>query len=210
MRIQATFPLLICHLPGTCFLLALLLASPLMAQKSKPIPSREPVPMTPMQEADAPIAAPAYTIRPSLPINPATDAGNISHYAENGSPSGGLNRTSIEPADSVFVFGASNGSETRKIAKVDQNGWAVVLEDVAKPVLYLRFQRLKTEYIEVKLYAENGSLMFDKTVANLPLGTQVEMGYREWPTGVYSLHVQLDDGLRWVKQIRMGGQVSTY
>lgn len=197
MRISFTNYLRFFHVSSISLLLTSLFAQPLLAQKNRALSSREPISMTPMDEPETFTHSEVYIVRPSLPIRP--------NGAENSAK-----HTIIEPADSIFVIGNSTTSETRKIAKVDHNGWAIVLEDVTKPVLYLRLQRLRTEYVEVRLYAENGALMFDKTVPNLPLGTQVEMGYRGWPSGLYSLHVQLDDGLRWIKKIQLGSAVSVH
>ncbi len=116
----------------------------------------------------------------------------------------------IEPADSVFVIGSLPVSEALRIAKVDPYGWAIVLEDVSRPVIHLRVQHMATQSVAVRLYTENDLLMFEKTLSNFPLGTQVEIGYREWPTGLYTLHVQLDDGRTWTKKIRMSDPVSQY
>ena len=184
------------------FVITLLFVAPaqLFAQKTQAMSPFSPVPMM-EPEAPAPhTVVPDYTIRPSLPIRPDSAPQGKGHTAI----------ASIEAADSVFIIGEKLSSEAIRVAKVGPHGWALVLEDVSRPVIYLRLQHLVTQSIDVRLYTESGLLMFEKTLRNLPLNNQVEMGYREWPKGLYTLHVQLDDGRKWTKKIRMSEQVSNY
>lgn len=107
----------------------------------------------------------------------------------------------IEPADMNFEIGKEVDFEGLRVANIDPDGHAILMEDLVKPVLYIRFQKITTGYINTTLYNEAGILVLSKKTMNIMCGTEFELDYSQWPEGAYLLHVRLDNGTKWIKKI---------
>lgn len=107
----------------------------------------------------------------------------------------------IEPAEMAFEIGKKVDFEGLRVANIDPYGHAILMEDLAHPVLYIRFQKITTGYIDATLYNESGALVLNKKTMNIMCGTEFQLDYSQWAEGAYTLHVRLDNGNKWTKKI---------
>ena len=113
---------------------------------------------------------------------------------------------SVESADSVFVLGKKTEFEGLRLADVGENGVMILIEDNIEPLLYLRFQRLMTEEVQVSVHTRQGETLYNVRKRNLFVGTQVTLNHNEWPMGTHILRVRTSQGDLWKKRIQKNGQ----
>ena len=112
----------------------------------------------------------------------------------------------FESSDSVFVLGKKTEFEGLRMADVGENGVMILIEDNIDPVLYLRFQRLMTQEVQVSVHTRSGTSLFRVQKRNLFVGTQVTLDHSEWPMGTHILRVRTSEGELWKKRIQKTGQ----
>ena len=112
----------------------------------------------------------------------------------------------FESSDSVFVLGKKTEFEGLRMADVGENGVMILIEDNIDPVLYLRFQRLMTQEVQVSVHTPSGTPLFRVQKRNLFVGTQVTLDHSEWPMGTHILRVRTSEGDLWKKRIQKTGQ----
>ena len=112
----------------------------------------------------------------------------------------------MESPDSVFVLGKKADYDGLRMADVGENGVMILIEDNIEPLLYLRFQRLMTQEVQVSVHTKNGDILYNVRKRNLFVGTQVTLNHAEWPMGTHILRVKTSQGDLWKKRIQKTGQ----
>ncbi|MDX2246351.1 MAG: hypothetical protein SF052_06230 [Bacteroidia bacterium] len=107
----------------------------------------------------------------------------------------------MEAADSAFILGKKTAIEGFRMANIDYDGQFILMEDNVDPVIYLRFQKLATTQVEIRIYGETGELVFSRKERYLPLGIEMPVNHAEWKAGKYCLQIKADQGKVWKKTI---------
>ncbi|MEZ4774950.1 MAG: T9SS type A sorting domain-containing protein [Bacteroidia bacterium] len=107
----------------------------------------------------------------------------------------------MESAESAFILGKETEIEGFRMANIDQNGQFILMEDNVDPVIYLRFQKLATTQVEIRIYSETGQLVFVRKERYLPLGIEMPVNHSKWSSGTYSLLIKTEQGRTWKKTI---------
>lgn len=172
----------------------------LMAQSSKPLKAKEILPRLKLDqpEEENDFDQIVYEVLPAAPLskellpesNPSIHMASVEE-----------NPIVNEPADAAFEIGKDTGVEGFRVAKIDKNGSVLLAEDNIEPILYVRFQKVVTRYLEARLYSESGRLLSSTKKRNLMCGTEFRINYSKWPKGTYNLDVRLDNGMRYTKKI---------
>ncbi|RMG26710.1 MAG: hypothetical protein D6730_08570 [Bacteroidetes bacterium] len=108
----------------------------------------------------------------------------------------------IEPVDQVFEIGKKTTFEGLRTAHVAGQGMMMLTEDNLEPLLYLRFQKILSSDVQIKVYAENGQLLYSKQAKNLYMGTEFVLNHQRWPYGTHTLQIRLSNGKTWSKKIK--------
>ncbi|MEZ4830263.1 MAG: hypothetical protein R3C61_28855 [Bacteroidia bacterium] len=133
----------------------------------------------------------AYDISPDEKPDMIGDAaGSKTYYAETETKS----IFEMEAADSAFVLGKETEIEGFRMANIDATGQFILMEDNIDPVIYLRFQKLATTQVEIRIYSEEGQLVFSRKERYLPLGIEMPVNHGKWSSGKYNLMIKTAQG----------------